>query len=242
MVINPAVPPYSSTTKATWLRCFCISLNSALSFLVTGTNRPARNNDRIGWSVVPFLEAAEQIFGVEETENAVDIAFVDRNAAMARFVDDSEGRRKIRFHFSRNHVDARDHGLAARWSLQFKMLAIISRSLSWKLVFLLADMHQGTQTVIGEEDALFSHQLIIADHFRASAFINEDTGRKEARQPGDRPGERRSTVATVWGNTAARTNRRNTARESRSPDEECQQEADTGRRQPQPDGRRPAVM
>ncbi|MEZ4613530.1 MAG: hypothetical protein R2838_25375 [Caldilineaceae bacterium] len=54
-----------------------------------------------------------------------------------------------------------------------KMLAIISFAVL-KLVFLLADMHQETQTVISEEDA-FGHRLIIAGKPCERVLINEDT-------------------------------------------------------------------
>ena len=42
MVTMPAVPPYSSTTTAKWVRSRCISRSSASTFLDSGTKTGAR--------------------------------------------------------------------------------------------------------------------------------------------------------------------------------------------------------
>ncbi|KIX78661.1 hypothetical protein SF12_07930 [Streptomyces sp. MBRL 601] len=42
MVTIPAVPPYSSMTTATWLRCCCISRSRSPAFLVSGTKTAGR--------------------------------------------------------------------------------------------------------------------------------------------------------------------------------------------------------
>ncbi|CAM5675846.1 hypothetical protein SVIOM74S_01458 [Streptomyces violarus] len=42
MVTMPAVPPYSSTATATWLRSFCISRSRSPAFLVSGTKNAGR--------------------------------------------------------------------------------------------------------------------------------------------------------------------------------------------------------
>ena len=48
MVISPAVPPYSSTTIATWTRCCCISCSSSSTFLVSGTYDGSRASGLTG--------------------------------------------------------------------------------------------------------------------------------------------------------------------------------------------------
>ena len=83
METRPAVPPCSSRTIAIWTRRRCRLWRRSSTSIDSGTNSGVRRRPRIGRRAVVAHEVGQQVLGVEDADDVVDAAVVDRDARVA---------------------------------------------------------------------------------------------------------------------------------------------------------------
>ena len=88
IVTSPATPPYSSITMAMRILSRCISRSRSLPSLVSGTKYTSGFiRSRTVLRVRFHVGNLQQVLGVHNSLDVVDVAFVDRNARVRIFVD-----------------------------------------------------------------------------------------------------------------------------------------------------------
>ena len=77
------MPPYSSTTMARWNLRSCISRMSRATRLVSGTKWAGRTKSRTGSLAVALALGPDEVLGVGDADDVVDVALVDREPGEA---------------------------------------------------------------------------------------------------------------------------------------------------------------